>query len=81
MSEVRKQSVTGFRVVSYQVKRVKDSEVLKIVIEATVDDIGCGKFNMGDLQGAMLSHRVSDTDIGFSLFMSPKADEDEEIDF
>ena len=63
------QAVTGFKVVSYQVKRVKDSEKLRVVIEADVDDIGCGACDMGDFQKALLHHRVSDTDIGFSVLV------------
>lgn len=68
----KKQAVTGFKVVSYQVKRVKDSEKLRIIVEADVDDINSGDFDMGDVQGALLHHRSSDTDIGFALFMEKK---------
>ena len=69
MQQSNAQAVTGFKVVSYQVKRVKDSEKLRIVIEAEVDDIGCGPCDMGDFQKALLHHRVSDTDVGFSVLV------------
>lgn len=65
----KKQSITGFKVVSYQVKRKKDSEKITLVLEADVDDIGAGEFDMGDVQGALLNHRASDTDVGISLFI------------
>ena len=64
-----RQAVTGFKVVSYQVKRVKDSEKLKLVLEADIDEIGCGECDMGDFQKALLHHRVSDIDIGFSVLV------------
>ena len=70
MSSVSKQSVKGFKVVRYSVKRVKDAEKLVLVLEADIDDVGCGNYNMGDVLGAMLNHRVSDTDVGFALFMN-----------
>lgn len=78
MSEVKKQAITGFKVVSYGVRRVKDCEKIKLVLEADVDDIGCGEYDMGDLQGALLHHRVSDTDVGFSLFMNAVSVVDED---
>jgi hypothetical protein len=70
MDEMKsKQAITGFKVVRYSVKRVKDSEKIVLLLEADVDDIGCGEYDMGDVQGALLNHRVSDSDVGLSLFM------------
>ena len=72
MNEVKKQSVTGFKVIKYDVRRAKDSEKLRLILEADFDDISCGEFNMGDVQGALLVHRIGDTDIGLSVFMNSK---------
>ena len=67
--ENKVQAVTGFKVVSYGVRRVKDSEKLKIVIEADVSEIGCGDCDLGDVQKALLEHRVSDIDVGFTVIV------------
>lgn len=72
MSGVKKQAVTGFKVIKYDVRRVRDSEKLRLILEADFDDISCGEFNMGDMQGALLIHRTGDTDIGLSVFMNNK---------
>jgi uncharacterized protein YqeY len=69
MSEATKQAVTGFRVVSYQVKKVKDGEVVKLLLEADVDAIGAGSYDMGDVLKALLQHQVSDTDVALSVFV------------
>ena len=64
------QAVTGFKVVGYQVKKTKDAEVVKLVLQATVDEIGAGAFDMGDVLKALLYHQTGDTDIGLSVFMN-----------
>ena len=74
MAELKKQGITGFKVIKYDVRRAKDSEKLRLILEADFDDISCGNFNMGDMQGALLLHRVGDTDVGLNLFM--KSDEE-----
>ena len=66
----KKQGVVGFKVVSYQVKRVKEYERFRGVIEGDIEDILCGEYDMGDFQKALLNHRISDTDVGFSVFVS-----------
>lgn len=63
------QSVTGFKVVNYVVRRVKDVEKLKIVIEAEVEDMLAGETDMGTVQKALLNHLTSDTDVGFSVLV------------
>lgn len=70
MTEATKQAVTGFRVVSYQVKKTKDGEVVKLLLEANVDAIGAGEHDMGDVLKALLHHQTGDTDVGLSVFMN-----------
>ncbi len=70
MSEVaKKQAVSGFRVVSYSTKNKKDQQVFRIVLEAVVDDIGCGEKDLGDFQKGLMTHQSSETEIALSLFM------------
>lgn len=71
MSEgtAKKQAVTGFKVVSYNSKKTKEDVKFRIVLEASVDDIGLGSCNMGDLQKALLSHQDSETSIGLNVFV------------
>lgn len=71
MSDV-KQGVTGFKVISFNVKKAKENEKVKVILEADADAIGVGpKYDMGDLLKAFLSHQTGDIDIGLSVFMSP----------
>ena len=69
MADMTKQGVSGFKVVSYQVKKVKDGEVVKLLLEASVDAIGAGEHDMGDVLKALLHHQTSDTDVGLSVFV------------
>jgi uncharacterized protein YqeY len=69
MTDVAKQAVTGFRVVNFQVKKVKDGEVVKLLLEANVDSIGAGEHDMGDVLKALLHHQTGDTDVGLSVFV------------
>lgn len=69
LTETNKQSVTGFKVVTFQVKKAKDSERIKLVLEADVDNIGAGNYDMGDVLKALLSHQTGDTDVGLSVFV------------
>jgi len=71
----KKVAVTGMKVVSYSVRRVKDTERLKLVLEADVDDVAA---DMGKVQKALLIHRVSDGDVGLTLLVK---DEDEDVTF
>ena len=72
MTESTKQSVTGFKIVSFQVKKGKESETVKILLEADVDGIGCGAYDMGDVLKALLAHQTGDTDVGLSVFVDKK---------
>lgn len=69
MSDSTKQAITGFKVATFQVKKTKDSEVIKLVLEADTESIGVGEFEVGDVLKALLVHQTGDTDVGFSLFM------------
>ena len=64
-----KQAVTGFKVLTFQVKRAKDTEKVKLVLEADVDTIGAGNYDMGDVLKALLSHQTGDLDVGLSVFV------------
>ena len=65
-----KQSVTGFKVLTFHVKKSKDTEKVKLVLEADVDSIGCGANDMGDLLKAFLHHQTGDVDVGLSVFIN-----------
>ena len=65
----KSQSVTGFKVLTFQVKKTKDSEKVKLVLEANVEDIGSGEFDMGDVLKALLNHQTGDSDVGLSVFI------------
>ena len=67
--EVSKQAVTGFKVVTFQVKKTKDSEKVKLVLEADVDAIGSGEYDMGDVLKALLNHQTGDSDVGLSVYV------------
>ena len=72
MSEVKKQAVTGFKIVKYDSRKARDTEKLRVILEAEVDSIACGEHSIGDLLGALQHHQSGDTDVGFSLFMNSK---------
>jgi hypothetical protein len=69
MTETAKQAVTGFKVVTFTVKKVKDGEVVKLLLEANVDSIGAGGHDMGDVLKALLHHQTGDTEVGLSVFV------------
>ena len=64
-----KQSITGFKVLNFQVKKAKDTEKVKLVLEADVDNIGAGNNDMGDVLKALLHHQTGDVDVGLSVFI------------
>lgn len=65
----KKQSVTGFKVVSYASKRTKAAQKFRVVLEADVEEVGTGAFDMGDFQKALLHHQDSEVDISINVFM------------
>ena len=74
-----KQAVCGFKVSQYQVKKSKDSEMLRLILEADVGDVTAGSFGFGDVLKALWVHQSSDTDVGFSLFMTKEEDKEEPV--
>jgi hypothetical protein len=68
----KKQAFTGFKIIKYESRKAKDSEKLKIILEAELDSVGCGEYSVSDLLGAMEYHKSGDADIGFSLFVKQK---------
>lgn len=65
----KKQSVGGFKVLSYSVKKGKDTEKMRLVLEAEVDDISAGDLDMGKVLKALLDHQVGETAVGLSVFV------------
>ena len=63
------QSVAGFQVVTYTIKKGKETEKLKLVLEAEVDDISSGEYNMGDVMKALLDHASGESAVTLRLFM------------
>lgn len=64
-----KQAVTGFKVVNYGSKRTKTTQKFRLVLEADVESVGTGSFDMGDFQKALLHHQDNETEVGVSVFM------------
>ncbi|MFA5024041.1 MAG: hypothetical protein WC523_03755 [Patescibacteria group bacterium] len=73
MSEANvKQSVSGFQIVSFQVKKGKEKETVKLLLTCDVDSIGCGEYDVGDILKAFVAHQTGETDIGLSVFVEKK---------
>ena len=68
----KKQSVSGFKILGYSVKKSKDTEKIKLILEAEVDGISAANCNMGEIMKALLDHQVGDVDVGLSLFVDKK---------
>lgn len=64
-----KQAITGFKIMKYDSRKTKDTEKLRIILEAEVDSVSCGEYNIGDLLGALQHHQSGDTDVGLSVFV------------
>ncbi|KKM24974.1 hypothetical protein LCGC14_1599670 [marine sediment metagenome] len=72
METMTKQSVAGFKVKEYQVKKGKDTEKVKLILEANVEDIKSGDVDFGEILKALWSHQASENDVGFSLFVNKR---------
>ncbi len=66
----KKQSVTGFKVIGYMVKKSKDTEKIKLTLEAEVDSVSAGEYDLGDVMKALLEHSTGEVDVGLSLFVN-----------
>lgn len=64
-----KQGVVGLKVIKFDSRKAKDTEKIRIVLEADFESLGFGGKSLGDFLGALEHHKSSDTDVGFSLFM------------
>ena len=73
----KKQSVAGFKVLKYDVKKSKDTEKLRIILEADVDDIKSGSMDMGDVQKAFLDHMVGEYEVGLTVLTNDEEDQEE----
>jgi len=65
----RAQSVGGFKVVTYTMKKGKESEKLRLVLEAEVDEITSGQYDMGDVMKAFLDHATGESAVALRVFM------------
>ena len=65
----KKQSVSGFKIKGFNVKKGKDTETLKISLEAEVDSIGAGDYDLGEVMKALLNHSTSETEVGLTVFV------------
>lgn len=68
-SNATKQSVTGFKVLSFSSRKTKDGEKIKVSIEGLVEDIGAGEKDIGDVLKALTFHQSGDVEIGLNLFV------------
>ncbi len=79
METASKQSVTGFKVINFQSKTSKDTEKVRLVLEAEVDTMGAGTYDVGDILKALLHHQTGQIDVGLSVFVNsalPSSEED-----
>ena len=66
----QKQSVCGFKVVKYSVKKTKDGEVLDLVLSANVEDVKAGDLEFGSVLQSLWGHQASDTEVGITVLKS-----------
>lgn len=69
MSETLKQAVPGFKVVNVNVKKGKETEKVKLILEANVEDISAGEFEVGDVINSLMNLMTAEQDIGISVFI------------
>ena len=72
----KKQGVSGLQVKEFKVKKARDIEKVTLVLEANVDELGVGNYDVGDLFKALWAHQAGEVDVGFSVFMKAKEEED-----
>jgi hypothetical protein len=68
-----KQSVTGFKVKTYAVKKTKDGEKVILVLEALGEDIAAGSFDYGDVLKSFTVHMSGDVEVGLSVFVEKQS--------
>jgi hypothetical protein len=74
--KVKKQAITGFKIMKYDSRKARDTEKLRIILEAEVDEISCGNYKIGDVLGALQHHQSGETDVGLSVFISGNDNKD-----
>jgi hypothetical protein len=75
MSQVKKQAITGFKIMKYDSRKARDTEKFRIILEAEVDSIGTGNFSIGDILGALQHHQTGETDVGLTVFVTTNNEE------
>ncbi len=69
MSDSIRQAVKGFKVSSFNIKKGKETEKIKLVLEANVEDIASAEYDVGDVLNSVANHMTGDQEIGLSLFI------------
>ena len=64
-----KQAVGGFKINTFNIKKTKDGEKIKLVLEASVEDLASGTYDVGDVMNALTNHMTGDSEVGLSLFI------------
>ena len=67
---VNKQAVGGFKLQNCVVKKGKESERLRIVLEVEVADLTAGEKDVGAVLQALMNHMTGDTEVGVTVFMN-----------
>lgn len=68
--EPSKQAVGGFSVANCTLRKTKDNEKVRLVLEANVDEIKAGDKNLGDVLKALADHMTGEVEVGLSVFMN-----------
>jgi hypothetical protein len=56
----------------YLVKKAKESERVKIVLEADVEEVTAGDFGFGDVLHALWAHQAGEQDVVINLYIEKK---------
>ena len=65
----KKQSIGGFKVISYGSKKTKTAQKFRVILEADVEEVMTGAYNMGDFQKALLIHQDSEVPVALNVFI------------
>ena len=65
----KKQSIGGFKVKCFNVKKGKETETFKLMLEAEVDAIKAGDCDMGKVMKALLDHQTGEVEVSLSVFI------------
>ena len=70
--KVEKQGISGLKVHRQGIRSTKDGEKLVVVLEGMIEEVKAGEYDIGDIVKALLSHKMGETEVGFSLFVEKK---------